>query len=739
VNSDGEEGNVDRDLFDAAGDAVEVVARVRAYVADELRRLDRLDLTDDAELVASELATNAILHGEGVVRVAVDPVDDGVRLEVHDRTRVPPVLALASADAMTGRGLRLVAAVASRWGVEAVDDGKVVWAELEPGHEAIEPSTEDLLELWDDDLGFDEPAAPVRYPISLGDVPTDLLLAAKTHVDNLVREFTLLTAGARSGVSSPVPPHLAPLIEGVVHRFAEARQSIKRQALAAASRGDEHVRLELSLGLDAADAGEDYLQALDEADAYCRANRLLTLETPPQHRVFRQWYVGELVAQLRAAGAGRSVRPVETFEQRVLRELDDLSRTSREAERAARLYEVAAALSDAVTPEEVAAAVIRSGVAALGASAGALLLVEDKHLRVTGSAGYSDQVVSRFRLQDIEAELPAATAWRTGEAVWLESVEERDARFPGLPDLEPSTISICALPLWAGGHRMGVLRFSFDVARLFDVEERRFVLSLAASAAQALERARLEAQRITLGRRLRRGLLPGDLPDREGMEVGAASSALDEGLELGGTFYDVWGGGRGCVFAMGDAAGTGPDSAALSALVLFSLRALTADGAPLDEVLRRLNTVMVDADAEELGGERSCTLLVGLLVAGDPVGVEVATAGHPGALVRRRDGDVEAVATGGTALGVGHDPEVVTASLTLEPGDALALVSATAVEARRDGRPFGIGGIRAALAAAPPGASATAEALKAAVLGHADRALDDDLAVLVLRVADRVE
>jgi serine phosphatase RsbU (regulator of sigma subunit) len=736
VGTEAEDEDLDRDVFDAAAGTVEVVARVRAYVAEELRRLDRIDLRDDAELVASELATNAVLHGDGIVRVAVEAAEEGVRLEVHDRTRVPPVLALASADAMTGRGLRLVAAVSCRWGVEAADEGKVVWAELESGHEAIEPSTEDLLELWDDDLGFDDPEAPVRYPVFLGDVPTELLLAAKTHVDNLVREFTLLTAGARSGQSSPVPLHLAPLIEGVVHRFAEARQSIKRQALGAASRGEDHVRLELVLPLDAAEAGEEYLRALDEADGYCRAARLLTLETPPQHRVFRQWYVGELVSHLRAAAAGQPIPPAEPFEQRLLRELDDLARTSREAERAARLYEVAAAVAGADTPGEVAAAVIDSGVAALGASAGALLLVEGASLRVTGSVGYPEDVVRRFAVQTVHAPLPAATALRTGEAVWLESREERDARFPELLDVEETTISLCALPLQTGGRRFGVLRFSFDAARLFDDEERRFALALAAQAGQALERSRLEAQRSTLGRRLQRGLLPGDLPAPDGMEVAATARPVGEGLELGGTFYDVWAAGRGCAFAMGDASGTGPDAAALSALVRFSLRALTADGDPLDEVLRRLNAVMLDAASGELGSQRFCTLVVGILHLGDPIGVEVASAGQPAPLIRRRSGEVELVPVGGNPLGVLEEPAIGTATTALGRGESLALVSEAAVHATRDGAPFGMEGVRRALAAAPADAGGTADAVAAAVLAHADGHLDDDLAALVLQAVE---
>ena len=140
--------------------------------------------------------------------------------------------------------------------------------------------------------------------VELGEVPTDLLIAAKEHVDNLVREFTLAASGAAAGTTASVPPHLARLMETVVHRFALPRRLIKEQAIAARRLRRSHVRLVLTVPVESADAGSEYLEALDEADSWCRAARLLTLETPPQHRIFRRWYVEELIAQLRAAAAG---------------------------------------------------------------------------------------------------------------------------------------------------------------------------------------------------------------------------------------------------------------------------------------------------------------------------------------------------------------------------------------------------------------------------------------------------
>ena len=69
---------------------------MRAFVAAELARLDRPDLIDDALLVATELAANAVLHAGGLRGVRVDHVPGGIRIGVDDPTRLRPVLGFAS-------------------------------------------------------------------------------------------------------------------------------------------------------------------------------------------------------------------------------------------------------------------------------------------------------------------------------------------------------------------------------------------------------------------------------------------------------------------------------------------------------------------------------------------------------------------------------------------------------------------------------------------------------------------
>jgi anti-sigma regulatory factor (Ser/Thr protein kinase) len=101
-----------------------VVAALRRWGCDE-------GLVDAAALVVTELATNAVVHARLPFTTAVSLGDAGVlRVSVLDASRIPPVQRHDGPMSQSGRGLALVAALAQRWGVDATDDGKVVWAEF---------------------------------------------------------------------------------------------------------------------------------------------------------------------------------------------------------------------------------------------------------------------------------------------------------------------------------------------------------------------------------------------------------------------------------------------------------------------------------------------------------------------------------------------------------------------------------------------------------------------------------
>jgi GAF domain-containing protein len=477
------------------GNDVDAASRARRFVLDALTEWNLPDLADDAVLAASELVTNAVLHGGPPVELRLATVPGGVRVEARDGSRVSPVRPLPTADTMTGRGIALVEAVSARWGIDQLPEGKAVWCEVCPLSEDAAEADIDIDQLLASWVDADD--AEPTYTVELGDVPTELLISAKAHVDNLVREFTLASAGEVSGNSATVPEDLARLIDTVVHRFAEARHAVKRQAIAAANRGERRTNLTVTLSLPAVEPGEDYLAALDIADTYARDARLLTLETPPQHRVFRQWYVRALVEQVRLAAAGEPAQKPVSFEERLLEELGSVAAAQRASARAARLQAVTARLASAATEEDVADVVVSAGLAVLGASGGGLLLLrDDGSLAVPGTIGYPSGLVEQLREEPADAELPAAVAIRTGEPVWLESRQARDELFPDLAALEPETMAVWAVPLRATGRVLGALRFSFDAAQLFDADERAFIAALAAQTAQALERTKLyEAER----------------------------------------------------------------------------------------------------------------------------------------------------------------------------------------------------------------------------------------------------
>ena len=85
---------------------------------------------EDAELVATELVANVVDHAGTPCRLDVSVTDDGLLIEVRDFYPVHRHSRSRSTWRRRGRGLHVVAAVSSRWGVTPFPDGKSVWALL---------------------------------------------------------------------------------------------------------------------------------------------------------------------------------------------------------------------------------------------------------------------------------------------------------------------------------------------------------------------------------------------------------------------------------------------------------------------------------------------------------------------------------------------------------------------------------------------------------------------------------
>ena len=87
---------------------------------------------DDASLLASELMSNAVKHGAGIVDLKVEAEDGHLRVGVHDANDTAPVVNEAGPDSSGGRGMWIVQSIAHDWGTDVDGDepGKTVWFEL---------------------------------------------------------------------------------------------------------------------------------------------------------------------------------------------------------------------------------------------------------------------------------------------------------------------------------------------------------------------------------------------------------------------------------------------------------------------------------------------------------------------------------------------------------------------------------------------------------------------------------
>jgi anti-sigma regulatory factor (Ser/Thr protein kinase) len=110
------------------------VPEVRGALRDLLAHWGRPGRSEIAELLTSELVTNALIHTDHDALLTATVGPRGLRVEVRDFVGRRPRLRVPNADDGThGRGLVLVQSLADAWGVRVHGVGKVVWFELDGG------------------------------------------------------------------------------------------------------------------------------------------------------------------------------------------------------------------------------------------------------------------------------------------------------------------------------------------------------------------------------------------------------------------------------------------------------------------------------------------------------------------------------------------------------------------------------------------------------------------------------
>jgi len=297
--------------------------------------------------------------------------------------------------------------------------------------------------------------------------------------------------------------------------------------------------------------------------------------------------------------------------------------------------------------------------------------------------------------------------------------------------------SAVILPLTARGSVLGSLTLAMGSAsgRTYTADLVELARSLAASAALALDNARLFAEQAQVTAALQRTLLPAELPHIPGVQLAARYRAAGRTNDVGGDFYDIFeaSGGEWAV-VIGDVVGKGAAAAAITALVRATLQAaiLRGDGprealSLADEALRRRPAIAF------------CSALHGRVRAADGgVEIRLLAAGHPPPLVLRAEGALEEVDVKGTLLGVSPDPSFGEATVRLEPGDTLLMYTDGATELRGDDPWRGEQALRDSVRA---GAGDTpvelVERVEHAALVHSRGQLRDDLALLAVAAPPR--
>jgi PAS domain S-box-containing protein len=285
-------------------------ARARELLRAVLDACGRSPWREAAELALSELTTNAVLHAHTDMTVRILCGSDNLRVEVEDTSAaVPAQRTYYGTQASTGRGLALVAAVASDHGTDRTATGKVVWFVVRD--EPAEPGEQDpnaLLEAWGDDdlhVPVPEPADGGRT-VTLAGFPPTLWLAAGEMHDALLRELALYRAGRDLPMTDLAAADRlrfairAALDQALAHESAQAlaRSPLPAGHPARLAAVPPTLGLDVFVGPDAAADAAALQDVLDEANRLAAQGQLLTQQSLPEVIAVGDWAAEQIISSL---------------------------------------------------------------------------------------------------------------------------------------------------------------------------------------------------------------------------------------------------------------------------------------------------------------------------------------------------------------------------------------------------------------------------------------------------------
>jgi PAS domain S-box-containing protein len=252
----------------------------RRHVTTVLDEAGAAALVDQAQLLVSEVVTNALLHSGGPIGLSVAADEGWACIEVHDTSSLAPSPRHYDDEATTGRGLEIVEVVASRWGVIRQTGGKVVWFELgqPPSAHADQAGRSTT-------VATATPTGTVR----LLNMPPHLVVATLERGDALLREIALLQLGE---ATPPGPGERRPEIALPVGPVLEVAE-------AAVAAGQFSVNTVVEMPATAADVALERLGLTDEAERLASTGELLSPPAVPELISCRRWLLGQIALQLR--------------------------------------------------------------------------------------------------------------------------------------------------------------------------------------------------------------------------------------------------------------------------------------------------------------------------------------------------------------------------------------------------------------------------------------------------------
>ncbi|MBE1535710.1 SpoIIE family protein phosphatase [Actinomadura algeriensis] len=777
--------------------AAAAVADARRFVRKVLADWGMDDISDDAILATSELATNAIAYAGTSFEVICRLEGTDVEIEVRDRHPTRGI-EMPGVTASSGRGLPSIATLADSWGVSYDRRTKGVWFRLpRPGAEEEPERAPESVPEAAESLEEAGPGPDAEPPAAGPEAAPDLRAADRPdHADRPVpssngsaglRERRLRERAAHPGEADPaadaasavdarvagegageVPADGARLlrspaaVESMQDGVAAVREALGAEGAAillterdgrlimGASTG---IAAEIPLGelsvaglAPAVRAGSHWV-AVDAADPIAVALRARSVTAAPLESQ------GRLTGLLVAVSAAPD-RFTETDGIRTGRLAEELSLSLEKArvgelERSWRgwlsfVAEASDLLAGTLDQERTMALVAQLVVPRLATWCAVYTVADAEPARLAYVWHADENRADGLRaLLDEAGPAPATDVPGPWHGFADAPADVRAAAGDTAAD------QVYAFPLIARGRRTGTILIGRPAGDRFARSAIELAEELSRRAALAVDNARLFSAQTAMSSALQRSLLPPAIPEIPGLEVAVVYEPAGEGSEVGGDFYDVFESGpvRGGPaleesasgrwrFAIGDVCGTGPEAAAVTGLARHALRILAAENMSVPGVLGRLNRLILGE------GERGrlLTLLHGEITprrARDGVTIRLSSAGHPPPLILDPGGEVREAASSQPLLGVFDDVDFHTDTVELRRGEVLLCVTDGVTERRSGGRLLGDGNGLERLLAGCTGLSAGAVAarIQRAVRDFGPEPSNDDVALIVLRAS----